>query len=219
MSDHQQLALDVYDERALDIIDAEVDLAMSTHRLPMQREHQRIHTFAYTYMLRHPATFLRLLNEPGGPQKLSLRVRDHLRLKVAEIRAQERGYSTEDLQWYSPGVIRNLLPRALAPDGVDSPPDDGAGPRRGDPATGGNLTVMILDVRRAFESLNGWHSTYLRHRYGDGMSVDAIAATFNTTVDIVDKSIWESLEHMSRFLGGSRPRSCPRNCECREGDE
>lgn len=61
----------------------------------------------------------------------------------------ELGYDPDDQFFYTPGLVRELLPMALT---GPVPPARGLAEQSstpGDPATGGNLQAMILDVRRA----------------------------------------------------------------------
>lgn len=60
----------------------------------------------------------------------------------------ERGYDPDDQFYYSRGLVAELLPIALnGPELPASGLTDGPG-AQGDPAEGGNVQVMILDVRR-----------------------------------------------------------------------
>jgi hypothetical protein len=63
------------------------------------------------------------------------------------------GYDPSDQFFYTPSLVRELLPMAL-----DGPEPPAAGPvdpgrRGGDPAEAGNLQAMLLDVRRVYDRL------------------------------------------------------------------
>ena len=171
---------------------------------------------AWEWVDKHPQAATEALQEGAdGLKSLGLRVRSHLTLKARQNRAQRLGYATEDEAFYSPGLISTLLPIALDPDGLVSPPQE-TEPRRskGDPATGGSLAAMVMDVRRAFGRLNGWHATFVYARYVDNLLPDQIAVSYHVPRDNVDEALGKALRWMSDFLGGSPGRGCDEDCEC-----
>lgn len=66
------------------------------------------------------------------------------------------GYDFNDLAWYSPEKLAELVPLALAAnwDGMSTDGDAETGGRGNvDPAEGGNLLAMVMDVRRAVRGM------------------------------------------------------------------
>lgn len=68
------------------------------------------------------------------------------------------GYDPDDQFYYSRQLVAELIPMALAGPqpparGLSDTPGTG-----GDPAEGGNMLAMILDVRRALDQATGWRS-------------------------------------------------------------
>lgn len=81
------------------------------------------------------------------------------------------GYDPDDQYYYSPGLLAELVPMAVA--GPEPPAtglhEGGGGP--GDPAEGGNLLTMIVDVRRGMGMISGEAAAALRRavQVGDGV--------------------------------------------------
>lgn len=65
-------------------------------------------------------------------------------------KAARCGYHPDDVAWYSPGNLVDLIPLATDPefDGHHAG-DDGEGRGKGPANEGGNLLAMVMDVRRA----------------------------------------------------------------------
>lgn len=91
---------------------------------------------------------------------------DHLRVQLAlrgagkqyceNEKAVVSGYSFDDLAWYSPEKIADLIPLALNPNFDGMSGDDGdVNGGRGQTAgrEGGGLLAMVLDVRRALDKV------------------------------------------------------------------
>lgn len=87
----------------------------------------------------------------------------------------ELGYDPDDRFFYTRELVRELLPMAL-----DGPEPPAAGPAEagrsaGDPATGGNVQAMILDVRRVLPARDWTRETALRcHVRGDPYPDDVL---------------------------------------------
>jgi hypothetical protein len=66
-------------------------------------------------------------------------------------KAQKSGYSFEDVAWYSPSKLAELVPLALNPkwDGLTGQGDESAAYGSTDGREGGTLLAMVADVRRA----------------------------------------------------------------------
>lgn len=98
------------------------------------------------------------------------------------------GYDPADQFWYSRDLVEVLLPWA-----VDGPEPPAAGPERGsrsqDPAEGGNMLAMIVDVRRALARLPAHHAHAMFGALQNDQAVPTVVLDW-----IVD------------LLGGPRPR-------------
>lgn len=87
---------------------------------------------------------------------------------MSQIVDPEIGYHPDDQYVYSPAVVRELIPMAL--DGPETPTDTSWDSIRcpGDPAVGGNLLALIMDVKRviAWLSVEARRGMFLRHLNG-----------------------------------------------------
>jgi hypothetical protein len=73
-----------------------------------------------------------------------------------------------------------------------------------DPAHGNNLAVMVIDVARAYRSLQKWQHELLYARYHHALGLEAIVALWGAeneqeVADDLDGALSEMIE----FLGGS----------------
>jgi hypothetical protein len=116
-------------------------------------------------------------------------------------RASRRGYNANDQQQYSAGMIASLLPVALDPDGI---PDGGGvheGPKpHGNLAEGGDVLAMLVDVRRAIESLTYEDQTFLVLTEDLATDWDRVAANTGTLPDSTRRRHARIVERMARFL-------------------
>ena len=76
-------------------------------------------------------------------------------------KAEQCGYSFDDVAWYSPAKLADLVPIALDPtwDGqTGAPAEDIEVRAKTDGREGGTLLAMIADVRSALKRTPGWES-------------------------------------------------------------
>jgi hypothetical protein len=73
-------------------------------------------------------------------------------------KAARSGYSFDDIAWYSPEKLAELVPLALSAqfDGLTGDTDQSSAYGSTDGAEGGTLLAMIADVRRALGQANDW---------------------------------------------------------------
>lgn len=116
-------------------------------------------------------------------------------------RAAKRGYSPADQLSYSAGMIVQLLPVAVDPDGI---PDGGGvheGPKpKGNLAEGGDILAMLVDVRRAIGALTFEDQTFLVLAEDLACDWDRIAANTGTLADSCRRRHNRIVERMVRFL-------------------
>lgn len=104
-----------------------------------------------------------LANDPQQTSRIRYTFQDRARAYAESEKAQKLGYDVEDVQWYSPSIIEALLPLALdgTYDGQLQPDYDrqsgkSGGRTKKDPAEGGDVMAMVVDVRRALSALPVW---------------------------------------------------------------
>lgn len=139
------------------------------------------------------------------------------------LRAAEAGYSTEDLQFYSTGLIANLLPVLIEAEwdigeavrraacGVDAA---GVFIRNDDPFSGAeNYQVMLIDLKNAFERLPGGMQRLLVTYYGlnqedteDGRwERESLASSMGLTINALRLRVSRALKRLRDELGGEDP--------------
>lgn len=106
----------------------------------------------------------RLEHEPQQIFRIRWKLRSVAKRYAEKMKAEKVGYDVEDLHWYTSTQVQALLPLALDPDftGTGSPDWEteksrDSGPRaKKNPAELGDLTALVLDIRRALDALPEW---------------------------------------------------------------
>jgi len=138
-------------------------------------------------------------------------------------RAAEAGYSTEDIEFYSTGLLARILP-ALVASNFDvsdamqraSSGTDAAGVfiRSTDPFSGAeNYLAMLIDIAGAWKRLPEGQRRLLRAYYGtnqedtqDGRwEREKLASSMGLTAETLRKRVSRGLERLQDELGGADP--------------
>jgi hypothetical protein len=211
--------LDLANDQALSIL---LGAAETVHRkYPDCTTIDHLYQEAYVWLLRHPLTVIECLKEDvKGARMLNQIVVDYLRSVARADRAALRGYSPDDECFYTPAVIAELLPLTLDLENALRPTvtDDVRTSGGGDPSTGGDLLVMLLDVRSAWANtpLSNDESEYLNALYMERMDLHHIAGSYQVEVEDVERIVKRGLRKLVDFLGGT-PGGCKKSCECKDG--
>jgi hypothetical protein len=141
------------------------------------------------------------------------------------VKAAEAGYSTDDIAFYSTGLLGMLLPVLIeagfdvsaamqrASSGVDAA---GIFIRSNDPFSGAeNYQVMLVDIATAWERLSEGQRRLLRAYYScnqedteDGRwERDGLAASMGLTGNALRVRVHRALERLQQELGGADPWS------------
>lgn len=173
---------------------------------------------AWIWRVRHPVLTEQLMEQDTlGRQMLS-----HLRLVAQRERAQQTGYHPDDVTYYTPAMIANLLPQSLdiqstlAPSGAT---DDARG--ASDPHARSGFLCSLIDVCNAWivAPFRRDEKQILRLRYIEDLNWGEIAATTGHDMEEVKKRAAQGLRRLVDVLGGWRGRSCPVDCvDCIERD-
>ena len=139
------------------------------------------------------------------------------------LRAAEAGYSTDDIAFYSTGLVAVLLPVLIEADwdvgdamqrassGVDAA---GVFIRSTDPFSGAeNYLTMLIDVKDAWERLTEGQRRLLKAYYScdqtdsdDGRwERDGLAASMGLTPEALRKRVSRALARLQEELGGADP--------------
>lgn len=147
--------------------------------------------------------------EKGGHGKNSLRraVRQRCLTLIATERRKRSGLQPGDTFWYTPQIIRELLPDIFDEDDwlSGSSPMTGElkGPSR--PSEGNNRLAMICDIRGAFYGLPQDEQDLLAAIYRDNMDWETLAVQFEVHERTVRRREERLLEKMVERLGGEPP--------------
>lgn len=143
---------------------------------------QEIHLYA----LGGGAKYIQKWLADDEPHRVRLALRGAGKRFCEKEKAQQSGYSPDDVAWYSPEKVAEILPHALNPkyDGLSGDDPDSNGHRGAAPGReGGGMLAMIVDVRRA---------------------VDVYGKPLNDSDGEYDAGY---LERLSEFLGGDYPNA------------
>ena len=126
----------------------------------------------------------------------------------AERRRHNRETGSDQQYYYTPAVLREVLPDIFDHDdwvmSARGEKDSVKGPSR--PAEGNNRLAMICDVRQAFHGLPDRDKALLEELYRDGGLDPAIlAATMDVHERTVRRREARALEKMVERLGGEPP--------------
>lgn len=164
----------------------------------------------WIYLFRRWEWVEELIAERGEKRahgKLKMRLTDVARGFVLDEHSKVHGYRREDMAWYTPEQVADLLPVALDLDQwVNSSPEH-AGERRAParPAEHGTRMAMLADVAHAFSKLSPEDREVLGLRYREGFQTPTIAATLDIGVDAAEKRCERSLKRLVDKLGGRPP--------------
>ena len=110
----------------------------------------------WCYALGSGARLIDRWREKGETHRIYLALFGAGRQFCEREKAAAEGYDFDDVAWYSPDRLRDLLPLATDPafDGITGDSDDGntGGSRQSAGREGGTLLAMVVDVRRALEA-------------------------------------------------------------------
>lgn len=119
------------------------------------------------------------------------------------------GYDLRGEYFYTAGMIEELI--ASLHSGVWGAQNTQArvSGGAGDPATGGNYLVHIIDTKRAMEMLDPSDQLLLEMRYQEGQTLGQIAAALGLSDSTVHRRVKAALRRMVEFLGGENPWQRP----------
>jgi hypothetical protein len=145
------------------------------------------------------------LSQPDGERIVRSILAKEARTYAIKERAVSTGYSPEDLAWYSPRQIRNLLPDVF--DYENWQGSSGGGDGRGSKplanATGDRL-ASILDVKSGYEKLLVSQQLVLKLFFDEGNSLEAIAFILGVTEEAARKRLDRAVYALGDKLNNPR---------------
>ena len=143
-----------------------------------------------------------------GQNKLRNACRQRCLTIIAQERKKRSGLQPGDIFYYTPAMIRELLPDIWEVDdwahSSTGAHDEPRGPSR--PSEGNNRLAMVADVRSAYFSLSKKDQAFLEDFYRDGgITSDIMAARLEVTERTVRRRDNRIMEKMVERLGGEPP--------------
>lgn len=123
-------------------------------------------------------------------------------------KAKSLGYEVDDLFYYTPEMIENLLPIVLRGD-VSVLPMVTLGEAKGSstPAESGNLTTMTAEVQSGYEKLSEDDKKILFMRFGLSFDFSEIQAQMGLNTESATRArLKRAIKHLIVKAGGYRPQ-------------
>ena len=142
-----------------------------------------------------------------GANKLRMACRQRCLTIVAAERRLKSRLEAGDMYWYTPGVIREILPDIFDTDDWSTSSAGNPNELRGRsrPAEGNNRLAAICDVRAAFYGLPQADQRLMVLLFEDGFDYATVAATLDVHERTVRRREQRVLEKMVERLGGEPP--------------
>jgi hypothetical protein len=143
-----------------------------------------------------------------GQNKLRNACRQKCLSVIARERRKRSGLQHGDVFYYTPAMLKEILPNIWDEDdwttGEQAHTGDVRSPSR--PAEGNNRLAMIADVRAAFYNLRGPDQMLLADLYKDGgLPLEVVATQWEVTERTIKRREERVLDRMVERLGGEPP--------------
>jgi hypothetical protein len=149
--------------------------------------------------------------EPEGKKdkgrNIGRRLNDIANAYCRKEKASRSGYRPEDEAFYTPTMLRELLPFVFSYDYWTDPPQRD-GERRGTKlaSEGNEYLAQLCDISFSFEMLPADAQALLRAHFYEGYSLRELAGRYREPYTTVTSRIDRALRRMTDILGGVRPR-------------
>jgi len=142
-----------------------------------------------------------------GQNKLRNACRQRCLTIVARERRRQSQLTRGDLAYYTPQMLRELLPTIFhVEDWVSGAIHTGETRAPSRPAEGNTRLAMVIDVRSAFDILPPKDKALLSDLYADGgLAIQVVAAQLEVTERTVRRREERALDKMVERLGGEPP--------------
>jgi RNA polymerase sigma factor (sigma-70 family) len=127
-------------------------------------------------------------------------------------KASKSGYQIGDEAYYESATVGQLLPFVIASvlDGTvleqaQQMVQDGQPKGRSSPAEGGNLLAILIDIKKAYLTLDVDEQTLLRLRHHDSFTLQQIAQLLECATSTADRRCSNALRKLIDNLGGASP--------------
>jgi len=142
-----------------------------------------------------------------GQNKLRNACRQRCLTIVARERRRQSQLTRGDLAYYTPQMLREILPTIFhVEDWVSGAINTGETRAPSRPAEGNTRLAMVIDVRSAFDILPPKDQALLIDLYADGgLAIQVVAAQLEVTERTVRRREERALDKMVERLGGEPP--------------
>ena len=145
-------------------------------------------------------------------QKIAWQMKRAAERYARKEKAIKSGYHTSDEAYYQTGALAQLLPFVIASviDGTvleqaQEMIKDGQPKGSSSPAEGGNLLVMLLDIKKCYQQLEETDKQILRLRYHENLKLEQIASILQCHFTTADRRCDRALRELNSKLGGQSP--------------
>ena len=151
---------------------------------------------------------VRLINQ----RRIAFQMRRALERYARKEKAARSGYQTNDESFYDTVTIARLLPYIIASIVNDTAIEqaqnlinDGTPRKPAAPAEGGNLLATLIDIKKAYESLDEDDKNILRLRYHENYTLQQLSEATECAVSTADRRCTNALRKILNFMGGESP--------------
>jgi RNA polymerase sigma factor (sigma-70 family) len=151
---------------------------------------------------------VRLINQ----KRIAFQMRRAIERYARKEKAARSGYQTNDESFYDTVTIARLLPYIIASIVNDTAIEqaqnlinDGTPRKPAAPAEGGNLLATLIDIKKAYESLDEDDKNILRLRYHENYTLQQLSEATECAVSTADRRCTNALRKILNFIGGESP--------------
>lgn len=173
---------------------------------------------AYAWVMTRVAYFNGLLEDDNdavrliNQKRIAFQMRRAIERYARKEKAARSGYQTNDESFYDTVTIAQLLPYVIASVVNDTAIEqaqnlinDGTPRKPAAPAEGGNLLATLIDIKKAYESLDEDDKNILRLRYHENYTLQQLSEATECAVSTADRRCTNALRKILNFMGGESP--------------
>ena len=174
----------------------------------------------YLWAISRRDQFNQLLDEPNptkreqNERRIAWQMRRMAERFARKEKAKRSGYKTSDEVFYDTSIIAQLVPFVIASivegyvlEQAQEMINDGTPRKQANPAEGGNLLTILIDIKKAYLKIEQEDKTILQMRYYDNYTLQQIAQYLECAVSTADRRCNSALRKLQNRLGGETPWS------------
>jgi len=174
----------------------------------------------YLWAIGRGDQFNQLLDEPNptkreqNERRIAWQMRRMAERFARKEKAKRSGYKTSDEVFYDTSIIAQLVPFVIASivegyvlEQAQEMINDGTPRKQANPAEGGNLLTILIDIKKAYLKIEQEDKTILQMRYYDNYTLQQIAQYLECAVSTADRRCNSALRKLQNRLGGETPWS------------